>query len=499
VWLLATGHVGSPNAIFEGRAGPWPVRVVVRAPGVVPGLADITVRILAASESVTTVTVLPLRGGRPTAALPPPDTALRVEGEPALYTAQLWLMSSGAYSVSVRVTGGRGEGEVNVPVVSVATRRLGMQRGVGVLLAALGIFLFAGALTIVGAAVREAGLPPGAEPDRNRRKKARAAVAIAALVLGLGLLGGKAWWDSEEGAYLGRLYRTPSLESDLRYSGGARVFRIRFDSTHVRGASPLIPDHGKLVHLFLIRAGGEAGFAHLHPGMRDSLTFESHLPPLPAGRYHVFADIARESGYTETMVDTVELAADTTTSPGPAPNQGPGRQPARRWWLAYDGDDSWHERAPAPGADDSLPGVGVMRWISRRDTLEAGRELKLEFALFGPAGDTLELVPYMGMAGHAVVMKDDGSVYVHLHPMGTIAAASQLAFRMREPGDTIAGALGRRITALCPPPCDRHSVMTIPGRVSFPYEFPAPGRYRVFIQVRRNGGVLTASFRTEVR
>ena len=36
IGLVALAHVGSPDTYFEGAAGPYPVRVVVRNPGVVP-------------------------------------------------------------------------------------------------------------------------------------------------------------------------------------------------------------------------------------------------------------------------------------------------------------------------------------------------------------------------------------------------------------------------------------------------------------------------------
>ena len=57
--LAASAHVGSPDTYFEGPAGPYRVRVIVRSAGVVPGLAQITVRLLGGAR-VRTVTVLPV-------------------------------------------------------------------------------------------------------------------------------------------------------------------------------------------------------------------------------------------------------------------------------------------------------------------------------------------------------------------------------------------------------------------------------------------------------
>ena len=33
---VASAHIGSPNVFYEGRAGEYPVRVIVKTPGVVP-------------------------------------------------------------------------------------------------------------------------------------------------------------------------------------------------------------------------------------------------------------------------------------------------------------------------------------------------------------------------------------------------------------------------------------------------------------------------------
>ncbi|HXJ29414.1 MAG TPA: hypothetical protein VNG35_02170, partial [Gemmatimonadales bacterium] len=64
VLVVASAHVGSPDTFYEGDAGPYRVRVIVRPPGVVPGRADITVRLLRGS-GLRSVLVLPVHGGRP--------------------------------------------------------------------------------------------------------------------------------------------------------------------------------------------------------------------------------------------------------------------------------------------------------------------------------------------------------------------------------------------------------------------------------------------------
>lgn len=103
----------------------------------------------------------------------------------------------------------------------------------------------------------------------------------------------------------------------------------------------------------------------------------------------------------------------------------------------------------------------------------------------------------MGMPAHAVVQRDDASVFVHLHPMGTISMASQMAFEMRQPGDTIRGTLGKRLSA-AEMSSMRHAAPTV-GSVSFPYAFPKAGRYRIWVQTRIGGRLTTAAFDADVQ
>jgi hypothetical protein len=137
-----------------------------------------------------------------------------------------------------------------------------------------------------------------------------------------------------------------------------------------------------------------------------------------------------------------------------------------------------------------------MTWDRDTTPIVAGRDLDLRFSVAAPDGRPAALEPYMGMASHAVIRGNDGAVFVHLHPAGTIAMASQLVFALREPGDTVRGRLGSRITAA-------ELQMTMgsdepSAAVSIPYAFPQPGPYRLWVQVKRGGRILTGVFDTQV-
>ena len=434
--VAVQAHVGSPNVFFDGQAGPHPVRVIVRPPEVVPGVAEITVRLKEGKAERVTVQPVYYRTGIEGA--PPADVASPVPGDSNLFTAQLWLMTQGSYTVRVQVD----EGVALVPVVTAPTRLKGMQRGLGTVLAALGLLLFAGAVTIVGAAVRDSALAPGEVPDDRHRLRARVVTILAGVLLALILAGGKRWWDSVEAEERERLYRPFAVEASVREG----VLALDVQDARRREWSPLIPDHGKLMHLFLVREPGLDAFAHLHPVPRGGQErFEAALPPLPAGRYRVYGDVVHESGFPQTLTDVVEIPA---VPPGPA----------------TDPDDSWHLEGDI--------GDGGLTWL--KTPLVAGREVDLRFEANVP------LEPYMGMMGHAVITRPDGEVFVHLHPVGSFSMASQQAFERR--------------MGMAPAHAHHHPSSV----VSFPYEFPRPGPYRLWVQVRSGGKVITGAFDAEV-
>ena len=98
---------------------------------------------------------------------PPPETAAPVPGDASLLLVRALVHDTSSYQLAVAIDGPAGHGAVVIPVLALATAERPMPPWLGGVLAALGIFLTAGLLTIVGSAVRESGLPPGAQPDAS--------------------------------------------------------------------------------------------------------------------------------------------------------------------------------------------------------------------------------------------------------------------------------------------------------------------------------------------
>ncbi len=479
--VFGTAHIGSPDVLFSGRAGAYDVSVVVRPPQVVPGLAEVVVRFpTARAADIHAVTIRPVFWATGARGSPRPDEAVRVPSSEVIFAGRLWFMRGGSYGVYVDVSGSRGNGSVSIPVDAAATAQLGLTPLLKAILVVLGVVLFFGMLTLVHAAAGEALTAPGARPDAKRVSSARRATAIALPTLCLLLLGGWRWWTAEATAYRRTLDRSVAATASVVHAPGAP--RLRLEITDARWTrqygSALIPDHGKMMHLFLVRAPTLDAFAHLHPVERDSRNFETALPDLPPGPYRVYADIVHESGYARTIATSVVIDAPGTGT--------------------LDADDAVDPAVVAAEADGdaSLGGGMQMHLTVPALPVIAGRLIELRFQVTAPARegtrDAVALEPYLGMPAHVVIMRDDGSVFIHLHPMGTISPAAQAAFALRDRGDTTAaGALTGVDSATSAAAME---IGAPDGRFDVPYEFPRAGRYRIFGQVRHAGRVLTGAF-----
>jgi hypothetical protein len=484
-------HVGSPNVYYDGDAGPYPVRVIVRPPAVIPGDAEVTVRIRD-GHKVDRVSIQPQLYTTGFKGAPPPDDAKPVPGAPEVWSGRFLLMKDGSWNIRVQVHGPQGEGTAQVPMPAVRREIFYMGKNLGAILACLGLFLFVGAVSIVGAAVREGSLPPGQPADADRISRARAASVLAAFFLALIVWGGKNWWNSTDAQLREKVFQPFGMRSAARLETGRPALALTLDDPRIQDWPPLIPDHGKLMHMFLMREPGLDAFAHLHPVPKGKKDFLTAIPPLPAGSYRVYADIVDENGFPQTLVDRVKI-------PAGAPETGAN--------PALDPDDSWRlagalDKAAAAGGPASSPleDGGTMVW--QQEPLAANQETTLRFEIRGPDGRPATLEPYMGMAGHAIITRDDGQVFVHLHPMGTVSMAAQKVFAENEGNPAAMPSMPAEMAGMDHPAMAgmNRSASTGPqGVLSFPYEFPKPGRYRLWVQVKSQGRILTGVFNAEVR
>jgi len=461
----AEAHVGSPDAVQDGQAGPYHLLVTIRPPEVIPGIAQVEIRAL--DDDVTRVSVVPLPLRGPGVNSPPvADLARPRSDDPRVYDSAIWLMQTGAWQIRVTAEGARGAGALAVPIPALARTVRPMPGFLALLLLALLALLVAGAIAIMGAGLRESDLAPGALPDDRRVARGRTAMAVTAAILALAIVGGRRWWNGEAGLYRRLIYKPMQVSVTQPTSGGLALTLSDPGWLRWRHTDDLIPDHGHLMHLFLVRTPGLDAIAHLHPRRTGEATFAQATPPLPAGPYRLFGDIVHQTGLDETVTAALDL---TGTAGGP-----------------FDPDDA-SATIPAAATVDAPSftfgdGSGRLRWLDARAP-RAGETVSLAFEVEGPDGrPAAGLQPYMGMAGHAMIVARDFTVFAHVHPTGSVPMA---ALSLVEGAGVVDHA--------------HHLGMTFAPRVRFPVVFPHAGEYRLFVQIKPNERVETAAFDLTVR
>jgi hypothetical protein len=265
----------------------------------------------------------------------------------------------------------------------------------------------------------------------------------------------------------------------------------------------------------------------LHPLKRDRKTFDTVLPALPPGTYRLYADVTLETGLSDTLTAVVEIPenpAETiqvvgqasrlpTGRPAPEhPDAGgtpgvAGGTPAPLPSAWFDPDDSWWTGPGLSGSPTSQecrlsPDLLMTRLAPER--IAPNEPVSLSFTVHDTAGQSVVFEPYLGMKGHLALRRDDGSVFTHLHPGGSASmAAMQLSVLRTEGKLPLTAAFGSEDPFCQLPAASPRDQQWLNGNgssegVSFPYAFPKPGRYRLWVQVKINSRILTGVFDVEV-
>jgi hypothetical protein len=206
----------------------------------------------------------------------------------------------------------------------------------------------------------------------------------------------------------------------------------------------------------------------LHPERTDKGTFDENLPSIDAGHYKIFADVVGQYGFPWTLVGAIDMPAVS----GPP----------------MSGDDSEGVASPLTqtGGDTTTSllsdGTEVV-WKREAGSVKANVPMILKFEVQDKSGaPATDLEPYMGMSAHAEIIRDDLSVFAHIHPTGSAPMASMM-MASADPSSM---------------PEMKMATDKVSPELSIPYGFPKPGLYRIFLQFKRAGRIETASFDTYV-
>ena len=203
------------------------------------------------------------------------------------------------------------------------------------------------------------------------------------------------------------------------------------DTGSGRPADDLLVRDNAFIHLVVVGPTGRLW--HLHPIRTAPGEYSAPIIPPAPGEYALAAELSRRGGGVQLVRSAFRVGSGTT------------------------------EFAPVPG-----PGVRDVDG-TRVEVTATGLTTASTSTITARFGDTADLQPWLGMLGHLIVVGPldgpaaDAPVWAHVHAMVPAGLGA--------PDETVA-AFG--------------------PEVSFGFRFPAPGRYRLWVQAERGYAVLTA-------
>jgi len=130
--------------------------------------------------------------------------------------------------------------------------------------------------------------------------------------------------------------------------------------------------------------------------------------------------------------------------------------------------------------------------FDRPQNVQRGLPVLLHFELLGanglPAADSVD---YMGMRGHAAILKADGTVFAHIHPFGS---ASMVAMMLANPSQNMPKMQGMKMANMQMGFMPVQTMERAANVAVFPYSFPNAGSYRIIVQMKHGDTVETGAF-----
>ncbi len=447
--LPAHAHIGSPDTFVQATAGPYKFLVTAHPPSVYPGALELDLR-LNPDDHITTATVS-LDNSTP--------TPIQIF-DAGTATASIWLPDTSTHTLHILLQGSAYD--LALPASSSAPHPPNKSYSIALIILALAFLGFGGWKVFNG-----------------KRHLGFALFAIS--VIAFGLAASAFIIETINNFYFGqRTTIIPTLTSD-----GHLNINL---SSHNESFADIVPDHGKLLHLFLVRQPQQDVFLHLHPHQLSPGHFSVPLPAMPPGTYRLFADyyLAPAGNLKEVHGETPTIALDLPAQFRPSAAPDPDDS------IAVLPPNAWVARSSA--ASSPMGGIATSDGVQQTFTLRDGYTLQLvapaniqplranlfQVTLLDPSGHPpADMALYLGMSAHAVVLRDDNSVFAHIHPGGTLpmltsASSETMPMDMSMPMDMLMSAASNTAT--------------------IPYGFPTAGHYRLFVQMKHGPIIETAAF-----
>ncbi len=230
--------------------------------------------------------------------------------------------------------------------------------------------------------------------------------------------------------------------------------------------------HEKLLHL-LIAARDLSWFNHIHPALQPDGTWRVEFALPRPGTYRLYADYTRAGGRHEV------ISLDVTTSEPQASAMSPAVLTPDV--LDAQGFISRAVLATPEGHPEATGGEAyTVKLMPMPAYIAAKQPVMLHAMVLDAQGQPVrDLEPYLGAMGHAVLLSEDGTRFLHTHPMGDSSMANM-------PG---MGAM---------PAMTAHDSLMLAEKtgpnVMFHTQFPEAGRYKLWLQFQHHGAIVTAPF-----
>jgi hypothetical protein len=187
-------------------------------------------------------------------------------------------------------------------------------------------------------------------------------------------------------------------------------------------------------------------------------------------------DVTHETGFSHTMTNKIIYNGENVVFRNSIEN------------IERDIDDSWILNS----------NENRITWKDKKYSYKSGDNIDLEFQVMKDGRPTV-LEPYISMGGHAALLKKDQTVFVHIHPIGTISMASQEMFQENYI-QSIVDQEDICFFGFINDSTDNYFNDTSPnGKVSFPaINLENAGEYGLWVQVKSAGEVITQKFDFEI-